>query len=313
MNSYSSEHADVANWLRSQAAEGCCRVILCQRVGSEQQHVREWSVPDGLDADALAKEITKRMLDEARVLRGPSMYLLFSFKPDTSSYFDRRICRVEGIGASADTLLGDTEQADPRGIVSQMMRHNEASAKISLGQTLAIVEHYKQILRERDARIATLEERHTQVIELQERLMSMQHARDVDLIREKRSDKKQAFVRDKLDMLAPVILSKVLDAGTPKGQGTMFGEELLRQFLKSLGPEQMFAITNALGPEQVVTLHEIFERYSARETERQQKVTTAEVTGIANGVRDGGATRPSTEGTETPLPNGAEPSCEEKT
>jgi hypothetical protein len=276
MKTYSSQHADIANWLRTQVSDGCCRVHLTQRVGVENQHVREWPIAEGVDVDALAEEIDRRMREEARVLRGPTRYTIFGFKLGAYDYHDRKIVLIEGIGASTDMVLGETEQPDGRGIVSQMMRHNEASARISLGQTMAIVEHYKAILHERDARIAVLEQKLEQLGELQQEIVSMQHERNLDIIREKRADRRHAFLREKLDMLTPAIMSKVLGAGTAKGQGSMFGEELLRQFLKSLGAKQYAAITNALTPEQVVALTEIFERYSERETQRERAAAAAE-------------------------------------
>jgi hypothetical protein len=282
MKTYSTEHADLANWVRVQIQNGCVRIALCQRVGAENQNVRDWLLTPDIDVDGLAEDASKRMYDEARVLRGPTIYVMFGFKPGAFEYSDRKIFRIEGIGANPDSLLGETEQPDTRGIVSQMMRHNEASARISLGQTLGIVEHYKAILRERDARIAALEAKLEQVGELQHEIVSMQHERTLDLIREKRVDKRTAFVREKLEMLTPVIMSKVLGAGTPKGSGSIFGEEVLRQFLKSLGPQQFAAITGALNPEQVVALYEIFERYSDRETERQKAAAEAEARDIAD-------------------------------
>jgi hypothetical protein len=95
------------------------------------------------------------------------------------------------------------------------------------------------------------------------------------MIREKRSDKKHDFVREKLDMLTPVLMSKVLGKGTAKGDGSMFGEELVRQFLKSLDASQINAIMSSLGPEQVVTMAEIYQKYGEREVAREKKEAAA--------------------------------------
>jgi hypothetical protein len=132
------------------------------------------------------------------------------------------------------------------------------------------------------------------------------------MVREKRVERKHAFVRDKLDMLAPVLMSKVLGTGTPKGQGSIFGEELLRQFLKSLQPKQYAAITNALNPEQVVTLHTIYEGYSHRETVRQEAAADTESSaGPGDGAANGAADTPEHETNGAP-PTEQEPGKEEK-
>lgn len=287
MKVFSPEHVDLANWVRSQQRDACSRIALRQRVHDVEQHVREWALEPTVDADALAEEIRVKASDEGRQLRGPTLYGVFAYRPGASSHHDRKLFRVEGMGAGADSLLGETESADPRGMVSQMMRHTEASARIALGQTLEIVEHYKGILRQRDARIAELEEKHSKVIELYEQLTSMQHQRDLEIIREKRNDKKHDFVREKLDMLAPVVMSKMLGRGTSKGDGSMFGEDMLRGFLASLKPEQMNAIMGALNPEQVVTMAEIYQKYGEREMERQKAAEEREAKAAAQSAQPG--------------------------
>jgi hypothetical protein len=137
------------------------------------------------------------------------------------------------------------------------------------------------MLRERDARIALLEEKLGQVNDLHQQFVSMQHERSLDFIREKRVDRRTAFVREKLDMLTPVLMSKMLGANAPQGSGSIFGEELLRQFLKSLGPEQYRAIAATLNPEQSITLHEILDRYANREEERIKAATETEARNVA--------------------------------
>jgi hypothetical protein len=259
------EHIELGDWLRMQVRDGCTRIVLRQRVGEVEQHVREWPMTPETDLVALAEEIRAKMNDEGRQLRGPTLFALFSFRADPRMHVDRMLRRVEGTAGGGNALFGETEASDARGIVAMMMRHNEAAARIALGQTLEIVEHYKSISKERGERVAALEEKQVENIKLFERLMSLQHERDLEKLREHRKDEGRAFVRQKVDLIAPVILSKVLSAGMPKGQGAVLGEEVLRQFLKSLRPDQMHAIVATLNPEQIVTMAELYERYSDRE------------------------------------------------
>ncbi len=264
------DHIDLGDWLRNQAREGCVRIQLRQRIQEVEQQVREWLLDPTTDTDALAEIIRAKMNDEARQLRGPTLFGLFSFQPNRTMHHDRVTRRIDGMGGHSDALIGETEAADSRGIVSQMMRHNEASARIALGQTLEIVEHYKSITKASGERVTALEEKQMQVIDLFEKLISLQHERDLEMIRERRSDKKHDFVREKLDMLTPVLMSKVLGAGQAKGTGSPMGEELLRQFLKSLSPDQYRAIWSALSPEQAVTMIELYDRYGSQELAREK-------------------------------------------
>ena len=220
MKVFSPEHVDIANWIRAQIREGVDRLVLRQRVRDIDQHVREWPLEPRTDPDALAEEINVKASDEGRQFRGPIQYAVFSYRGfGSTSYHDRHFFRVDGMANGGEALIAETEYSDKGGLVSQMMRHTEASAKIALGQTLEIVEHYKSILRARDARITVLEAKYEEVMELQERLLSMQHDRALELIRAKSADCGRAFVRDKLNLLTPVLMSKMLSAGKPEGQG----------------------------------------------------------------------------------------------
>ena len=57
------------------------------------------------------------------------------------------------------------------------------------------------------------------------------------------------------------------------GEFVALGEELLRQFLKSLSPQQMDAIVGSLKPEQAAVINEIYLAYGERElaTEKAKK------------------------------------------
>jgi hypothetical protein len=260
------DHIDVGDWLRMQLRDGCSRIILRQRIQDIEQHVREWPLTPETDLAALAEEIRAKMNNEGRQLRGPTLFALFSFRAGCSDiHVDRMLQRIDGSAGGGSALFGETEASDARGIVSMMMRHTEASARIALGQTLEIVEHYKSISKERGERVAALEEKQTDNFKLFEQLLSLQHERDLDALREKRRDKQHEFLREKISLIAPVILSKIVSAGMAQGQGTLMGEELLRQFLKSLSADQAQAIVAALGPDQVVTMVELYERYRERE------------------------------------------------
>jgi hypothetical protein len=179
MKTYATDYAVTADWLRSLIDDGCRRIVLSKRVRGQTRHVRAWQLATTTDAHALAEEIDTRMRDRARILR-PTLFALLAFKPGSDMHVDRKIVRFEPIGAGPDTLGGDRTRRNGRGLVSQMMRHSEASARIFVEQSLAIVEQYKQILREREARLALLEEKYGQILDSKECLASMRREAGLD-------------------------------------------------------------------------------------------------------------------------------------
>jgi hypothetical protein len=118
-------------------------------------------------------------------------------------------------------------------------------------------------------------------VELYERLTSMQHERELDVKRLEQADKRQEFLREKLDMLAPVLMSKIVP-GANKGA---LGEELIRQLLKSLTPEQMQTIVGALSPEQAAVINEVYVAYGERELAKDDaKKKNGKKQSVANGA-----------------------------
>ena len=195
--------------------------------------------------------------------RGPTLYGLFSYREAGKRYVSRTLLRVAGQGFNQ--AMGETEAADARGLTSQMMRHTEVASRIALGHTQEIIAHYQHLLEARDKRIEDLESRHYKVLELHERLTSMQHERDMDMVRAAQSDKRTDFFKEKLDVLAPVLINKFV-----KGEGgPALGEEMMRQLLGSLTPKQMETITGSLQVEQGILLNEVYQAYGKREVAKE--------------------------------------------
>jgi hypothetical protein len=100
----------------------------------------------------------------------------------------------------------------------------------------------------------------------------MQHERELELLRMQQSDKRQEFLRDKLDMLTPVLMSKVMPGAS---KGAALGEAPIRQFLKSLSPKQMEAIVGSLSPEQAAVINEVYVAYGEREVAKDEAKKSA--------------------------------------
>jgi len=262
----------LAKWLRAQQEDDCTHVILRQRTAETDQQVREWNLAAAEDLDALAAEIETRAHEDGQHFRGPTLYGLFAYREVGQPHVERTFLRVEGQG-SRESFFTETEAPDGRGITSQLMRHNEVATRIALGQTSEIIDHYRRLLEARDRRIEDLENRHFKMLELYEKLQSMQHERDLEVLREQRADERSKFLKEKLDMLAPVLMNKLL--GKDGAPAPALGEELMRQFLKSLAPNQIDALMGMLRPEQAAVIGEVYDAYVKREIERESPPASA--------------------------------------
>jgi hypothetical protein len=279
-----AELVALTRWLQKQVTDKRTRVVLRQRLeGGENQLVREWRLAD-IVASELATAVYERAIEDATQQRGAVQYGLFAYAEGQKSYVDRTFLNVDAPKTSTalatlDGSFEEDERAQRAGVVGLLMKHTHASAQLSLGATVDIVKHYKEESDRKDARIRELEERQTAVLRMYEELLSAKHERELEMLKAQNSEKRKDHMLEKLDMVIPIAMAKVMPASTTPA----LGEELMRQLLKSLTREQMGALTSHLKPEQAALIHEIYLAYCEREEKRDAKQSGAK-NGHTNGT-----------------------------
>ena len=292
------ELVELARWLQRQVDEKRSRVVLRQRASSGDQRVREWRLA-ATSASELASVIYAGAVDDAKHQRGAVQYGLFAYLDGQKTHADRMLLTIDsGSGegkrptaalATLDGAAGDAdddatiERGQKANLMGLLMRHTHASAQLALGHTVDIVRHYKEESERKDTRIRELEERHEKVLAMYEELLSMKHERELEMLRAQNSEKRKDHMLDKLDMLVPIAMSKVM----PVSKTPALGEELMRQLLKSLSRQQLAKVVEHLAPEQAALIREIYVAYAEREDERDAKKKTNGVNGGASGAANG--------------------------
>jgi hypothetical protein len=278
----------LTRWLQKQVGEKRARVVLRQRIEAGDQLVREWRLADIVPSE-LATAIYERALEDATQQRGAVQYGLFAYAEGQKSYVDRTFLNVESgpakdkpstAIATLDASLEDDERAQRAGVVGLLMKHTHASVQLSLGSTVDIVRHYKEESERKDTRIRELEERQTAVLRMYEELLSAKHERELEMLKAQNSEKRKDHMLEKLDMVIPIAMAKVM----PASKTPALGEELMRQLLKSLSREQLAAVVSHLSPEQGAIIHEIYIAYCEREEKRDAKKSGANGVNGTNGA-----------------------------
>jgi hypothetical protein len=289
------ELVELARWIQRQLDEKRSRVVLRQRSSTGDQRVREWRLVD-INSSELASAIYAGAVDDAKNQRGTVQYGLFAYVDGHKSHADRMLFCIEGeserprstalatLGAGDDDDdEGSLERIQKANLMGLLMRHTHASAQLALGHTVDIVRHYKEESERKDARIRELEEAREKALAMYEELLSMKHERELEMLRAQNSEKRKDQLLDKLDMLVPIAMSKVI----PASKTPALGEELMRQLLKSLTREQLGQLVSHLSPEQAALIHEIYIAYVEREEQRDAKKKANGVNGSAGGATNG--------------------------
>ncbi len=250
---------DLVQWVHEQIARGCSLLTLRQRADEGETLVCNAPLP-GDGAQSVAASIHLRAAAEGRFLRGPTLFVLYAFKDIAREHCDRKSFRVEGETFSRS---GETEPPTVSGINAMLMRHAEGATKIALGHTSHIIEQYKVLLQQRDRRITELETSLREASAMRESLVMLEHERALALHRAKDDEKRSDFMRDKLDLLIPVVAGKMLGAGGSPVP-PIVNDEMLRQLLGSLSPDQLTKLQSILGPDQQAVVGDLYMRYAQR-------------------------------------------------
>jgi hypothetical protein len=302
-----AELEELRAWLVDVLSDERARFELRRRgIGSEER-CGVFRVEASADVGRLAEEIMTRAVRDARHFRGPQSYIVAASQDEEGGNEVRTVVEVAG-GRDVAERGGDIELASTTGLLGQLMRHNESDQKSISGQFSAVFAAYEQLLaardriiEQRDKRIAELEARELKVHELFERLTTAEHERRIELLRIEQADKRAAFAQEKIDMLLPVLGSKVgtalLGPGKP-GQPPLFGEEMLKQFLGSLDMAQVNAIESILRPEQIPLIAQLYNAYAERDAQAKKAAANA------SGVAPAETSSPTSNPPSAPTPNG---------
>jgi hypothetical protein len=273
---------DLVRWVHEQIARGCVQITLRQRVDEGETLVCNLALP-GEGAQPTALTIHQRATGEGRYQRSPTLFVLYAFRDITREHCDRKSFRVEGESFSRS---GETEPPTMAGINSMLMRHTDAATKIALGHTSHIIEQYKVLLSQRDRRISELEAQLRDASAMRESFVMLEHERGLAIHRAKLDEKRSDFMREKLDLLLPVVAGKVLGT-TQMGVPPVVTDETMKQLLGSLTPEQLMSLQGILRPEQQTVVADLYVRYAQRSKDPNVASAASGANGTPNDVASG--------------------------
>ncbi|MFI5296770.1 MAG: hypothetical protein ACHREM_01620 [Polyangiales bacterium] len=259
----SSDLADLRSWLEEQHKQKAKRVVM--RVRSDtgaESIVREIAIEPDSEAtvDESAQSLMNRARSAARLQPGRTAFLL-------SAYSERAdVIDSFGFVLTIEAAIKRDEAVHVE-LTSLLMRHTEASARLSLGHTLAIVQKYRELLDAREAQISALENRIAEMAETHERVMSIRFEREERSAERQASLEDRRYAKEKFDLLLPVVLSKVLPSAALPGTNVL-ADEMVDQVLSTLRPDQLERIRGILDMEQQVTFFALYSAYQTRAVER---------------------------------------------
>ena len=163
--------------------------------------------------------------------------------------------RNEDCNSEESAMMGASEPASAAGLLAQLMRHLEADRRTSSIKDEIFARATTQIIKEQNERLKHYEDKHWEVIERAEDLMSEKEQREIARLqsigREKRLDEALKTFKP----LVPIAIAKL--RGVPDEAKPALKLESIKQVIKNLKPDQIEKVLEILGP-QAIALGELF-------------------------------------------------------
>jgi hypothetical protein len=258
----SASYDRIHKWLaRTLEDDSVDRLVVRHDTGAEVSTIRgdEGGPLESTDerVDELTAALSERVLEDAIGLGGVQRYVITAYGLD--KVIARLTLRENADASGAGRQPGDpidSEPATERGLLTQTMRHLEISERTHATVVANIFAMQSRMLREKDERIAHLEERHWETVIAAEQLVSDHHGRQLE---NRAADQKAEAMREVLGtflQLAPTAVNKIAGRALlpEKTSPALVG---LRALVGTMKPEQLEALKFVLTPVQLETFTEI--------------------------------------------------------
>lgn len=241
--------------------------------GGKGHDVESFEIVEALgpeEIDLLANTIHGRaQMDADGFGPGLQRYTLTAFLVDGKAT-GRIVFRVRGdadIELDEETESGE-EAPTNRGLMQQLMRHNEANNRTMVGSMGGMMQMMVRRMESQDRAMEKLQEERTRTFEIIEEAKSGHMEREIMAYREKAKEARIDFGIRKLAVLAPVALDH-LTGGKMQAKDSSFAI-MLKELVGNMAPEQFEAIAKALGPEQQIVFFRLLQTLKAQEGEQKR-------------------------------------------
>jgi hypothetical protein len=274
------------------------------RAESEEDPVFTSELEVDGSAGELANEIVNAAMEDAgEYYKGNQKYVVRAENVKARCLFTLYVKPGE-----EDEDMEDVEDLpNKKGLLSQLMRHQEKIMKVAVGTVGKITDQLMKSNREKDDRIRELEAGQVNTIKLTEELISGRHARDLELRKVANKEKRSEEVVGMLMQSAPMVLGMIANSQAGNGapppaqmgepnqfvpQQSSHIEPMVEALLGSFTTEQFeeIAKSGVFAPQQIMALVEIAKAVKAKQdaveaAARAAAQASANATGnaVANG------------------------------
>ena len=266
----------IKNWVRTQVCVtskemGRCKKVVLRHLSVDRKPMNDvHSVNIASDAafegteiaDKVILEITEAALRDANDLKGVQTYGIYAYYTGDPNWAPRKIFRVSA-DEDFDPESGPSEPPTEKGIVAQLMRHNEINSKNSLVAMGYIITTFQKEIGEQRAMNKTFMEQQIETAMFIQDVMNDAHKRRIE---ERKAEVEMTVMEgvfEHLKIILPIIANKL--AGREIVPSSMPPEFMLfASLLENLSDQQQTILRDMLNPQQLTVLAELLGAYEKK-------------------------------------------------
>lgn len=264
----SNTEKNVTDFLRKElTSKGITSFVLKHAgKGSKGSEVETFNISEAIDYDQipqLASLILSSAQSDADGM-GPSVqrYVLNSYREEAQS--SRVVFRLRGNAEDFDEDESGEEAPTSKGLLSQLMRHNEANNRALVGSVGVMMGRMANQMESLARVNEKLMDDRLKMFEILEEAHSRKHERDIERLQLESDEKRKDKLFEKASMLIPVILSKLTGGAIPNRTDPVM--MMVGELVESLSVEQLGAIRSQLGPEQQIVFLNMLQVWQSQKT-----------------------------------------------
>lgn len=270
---------NVYDFLRKElCGKGIAKLILRHAgKGSKGDPVETFEIIESIPFDQIVvmKDLVMSTAQTDADGMGPSVqrYALTSYvkdKDDNETQSARVVFRLRGETEEFDDESGE-EAPTPKGLLSQLMRHNEANNRTLVGAIGQVFGRMSQRMDSQDRLVEKLLEDRQSMFETLEGARSHQHERQLELQSAEGDERRKDKAFDKIAMLIPAILNKISGGAIPSKTDPVM--MMMNELVSSMSVEQFGHIRASLQPEQAILFMQVLQAFQ-KSKEQEQKALT---------------------------------------
>lgn len=262
MDLLSNRHR-IGRWLRGLWAEDAeatpDRLALRHVAVSDRQvDVATFGAPEKApeDIEDLLGRIEEALENDADGLGGVQKYVLLALREGRPlSRLPLRVAPAHDDGGGLEPL--ESEPANARGLLGQLMRHNEVQSRMfamSMGQVVATMQRTIARLQET---VEVADERRLSAVDVAEEMLSRSHERQAltQMVEDNRAAKTTVIETVKAAM--PFLMQHLKKASGADGWAPTRAADLVAKLAASLQAEQLLTLEKVLTAEQMALVQEL--------------------------------------------------------